>query len=452
MKIFLLFFFIFISCSQLPKKRSDKLSILQGVTNSKEVEFSIVTKKNKDLRFELRDEIGEVLHPDETKIVSRNFSDYIIYKAVFTRNNDKDYNLYVYKGEKVIDQRLIGRGQRAEYKLKLAVVSCMDDYYSKYFNIWKTLADQNPEYLLMIGDNIYADISGIKSGQSIDPETIWERYVDARLSYPIFFQQKLIPVHAVWNDHDYGMNKGHEHFKYKQESKDIFDAFYAQDLSEDDWAKGLGIGGRLSLGDFNLYFLDGRSFRSPDKMGPHLGLDQSAWFYSKIREESTPSFIIKGDQFFGGQGDQESFEGNHPDQFQDFINELKQISTPFIFISGDRHKSEIMQFPRTLFGRPSFEITSGPLHSKIFGELEEARNPWRVVANKSHVNFTIIDNLAEENHWFLDIQNFGEKGEIYYRREVAVYIKDLQDNLKEVRKRRIKKRSYRRIRSLRKKR
>lgn len=446
MKIFFLFFLIILSCSQLPKKRTDKLSILQGVTNSKEVEFNIVATSGRDLRFELRDEIGEILRPVETRIVTRPFSKYSAHKVLFNRDQSKDYNLYVYEGEKIIDQRLIGRGQRSEEKLKLAVVSCMSDYYSHQFKIWNTLASKNPEYLLMIGDNIYADMSGVNKRQSTDPEIIWDRYVDARLSYPIFFQQKLIPIHALWDDHDYGINDGNENFKYKNESKDIFDAFFAQDLSDDDWSRGLGVGGLLSLGDFNLYFLDGRSFRSESKSGSHLGPEQTAWFYSKLREEVTPSLIIKGDQFFGGHTPYESFEGSHPENFQYFVNELKQITTPFIFLSGDRHISEIMQFPRTLFGKPSFEITSSPLHAKIYDDQGESKNPWRVVAEKSNINFTIINNLAQDNHWFLDIENFGLNGELYYKRELAVYIKDLQDNLKEIRKRRYKKRRYRRMR------
>jgi hypothetical protein len=105
-----------------------------------------------------------------------------------------------------------------------------------------------------------------------------------------------------------------------------------------------------------------------------------------------------------------------------------------------------MQFPRSLFGKPSFEITSSPLHARMFGPGNE-QNPWRVVGEMERVNFTIVENVARDNHWFLDIENFGETGDLHYRREVAVYIKDLQDNLAETRKRRSGKRRYRRIRS-----
>ncbi len=445
MKLYFLLFIFLIGCSRLPSKRTDKLSILQGVTNTKEVEFSIVAKKERLLKFQLRDESGIIISPEETKIITRGFSDYGVHKAVFSRDNSKIYNLYVFENEKIVDQRLVGRGQKEESKLKIAVVSCLSDFYSKHFKIWDTLVSKNPEYLLMIGDNVYADQTSANSYTQTTPEIIWERYVDARLRFPIYFQQKLIPTHGLWDDHDYGFNNGNRDFKYKNEAKEIFEAFFAQELSNDDWNQSVGVGGLLSLGDFNLYFLDGRSFRTEEKSGSHLGLDQSAWFYSKLREEVTPSLVIKGDQFFGGYHSYESYEGNHPENFQDFVAELKQMKTPFVFISGDRHLSEIMQFPRSLFGKPSFEITSSPMHAKTFSE-EVDNNPWRVVSEKAKVNFTMIENEAKDNHWFLDVENIGEAGEVHFRRELAVYIKDLQDNLKETRKRRYGKRRYRRLR------
>ncbi len=444
--IHFIFFCFLLSCSKLPSKRMDKVSVLQGVTNSKEVEFSVVTVKGRAFGFELRSEEGNSIYPAETKTVSRNFSDYVIHKLLFERDPSKIYNLLVVEGNRIVDQRLVGGGQKEESKLKIALISCMSDFYSEHFKIWDVLSDRNPDYLLMIGDNIYGDQSSPKSFRATDPKILWERYIDSRLTYPLYFQKKLIPTHALWDDHDYGKNNSGGDFIYKKESREIFEAFFAQDLSDDDWTKGFGVGGVLSLGDFNLYFLDGRSFRSSISTGTHLGADQTEWLYSKLKEEVAPSFIIKGDQFFGGYHPFESFEGQHFDDFQKFVEELRKIPTPFVFLSGDRHMSEIMQFPRSLFGKPSFEITSSPLHAKTYG-ADNFKNPWQVVAEKDHVNFVVIDNLAKENHWFMDIESFGENGEVFFKRELSVYIKDLQDNLKEQRKRRTGKRRYRRLKN-----
>lgn len=442
---FLVLFIILFSCSQLPQKRTDKFSILQGVTNTSSVEFSVLVPNTIKPRFELRSAEGEILNPEEIKTVTRDFSPYTLHKMIFTRDQKKDFNFYVFDGEKIVDQRLIGKGQTDEAKLNVAVASCMDDYFSETFKIWDALAKRNPEYLLLIGDNVYGDKTD-KSGSSAeaDPETLWKRYTDVRLTLPLYFQEKLIPVHAVWDDHDYGANNAGKDYKHREASQEIFEAFMAQDLSDDEWEKGFGVGGHLSLGAFNLYFLDGRSYRAPEKEGGHLGLDQYAWLQTKLKEETAPSLLIKGDQFFGGYHEFESYERNHPLEFTRFVEDLKKHTTPFVFLSGDRHLSEIMQFPRALFGKPSFEITSSPIHAKMFPDNKD-KNPWRVVANQEKYNFTMIQNVAQEDHWFLNVENIGENGDVVYRRELAVFIKDLQNNLNEVRKkRRMGKRRYRR--------
>lgn len=442
---FIILFLFLVGCARLPAKRTDKLSILQGVTSAKEVEFSVVAPKNKALRFELRSLEGEILNPDEVKVVSRDHSTHQIHKIIFTREQAKSFNLYIFEGVKVIDQRLVGRGTLDPNAVKIAVASCSNDFYSQNFQIWDEVAKKNPNYLLLIGDNVYADKSTGGKIIGVDPVVLWDRYVDVRMSLPLFFQEKLIPTHAIWDDHDYGEDDGNSDFKYKADSQAIFVSFWAQELAEEAWNPAFGTGGLLNVGDFNLYFLDGRSFRSSSSDKSHLGNEQEAWLLSKLKEQPGPSFIIKGDQFFGGYHSGGSFEGSHPANFTALTGELGKIDTPFIFLSGDRHMSEIMQFPRGLFKKPSFEITSSPIHNGM-DSSPDSHNPWRVVAEKQNPNFVMISNVAKDNHWFLDVESIGENGKIYFQRELAVYIKDLQNNLQEVReKRRTGKRRYRRV-------
>lgn len=438
--------FIFLtSCTHFNASRKlDKLSILQGITNAKEVEFSIMANKSEELKFELQSAEGESIIPEETKIITRDYSPYAVHKVLFTWGPEKEYNLIVKKGADIVDQRLVGKGQKEDAHLTLAMVSSINDKFEKDFKIWETLAAKHPEYLLFIGDAVITDADTEFTTQATNPEIIWNRYAETRLNLPLFFQEKLIPVHALWDDHDYGEKNGNRFYPHREESKDVFETFYAQSLASLNYSQGFGVGGLLSLGDFNFYFLDSRTFRSKDYEGNHLGYDQSSWFNSKIKEENTPSLIVKGDSFFGNHRSYESFEGRHPEDFKNFTNELTLTKTPVVFLSGDNHVSEIMQFPRGILGRPSFEITTGALHDKIPTD-ESATNPWRVVANTQHPSFTILKNVAREDHWFLDVENIGINGEVYYRRELAVYIKDLQDNLKEVRKRRHGRRRYKRI-------
>ena len=62
---FIFFLILFVGCASAPKPRTDKLSILQGITSAKEVEFSIVGPVGRTFRFELRSSEGEVLEPEE---------------------------------------------------------------------------------------------------------------------------------------------------------------------------------------------------------------------------------------------------------------------------------------------------------------------------------------------------------------------------------------------------
>jgi alkaline phosphatase D len=443
--VLILSLLVLIGCAQTPPRRTDKLSILQGVTSGKEVEFSVVAPRQRNLRFELRDSNGLVIEPDEVKTVSRDYSEFVIHKIIFSRDQKNDYNLYVFEGEALVDQRLIGKGNLSSEEFKLAIASCLNDYKVKLYQIWEEIFKQNPQYLLLVGNNVYADRSSLGKSLQTDPNRIWDRYLEVRLALPLFFQPKLIPTHAIWNDHDYGQDGGDENYQYKKEALDIFTSFWAQDLAEEAWDKGPGASGLLTIGDFNLYFLDARSFRSSSSLGKHLGINQEKWLFEKLKEEKGPSFLIKGDQFFGAHHNGDSFEGNHPRDFTNFVSELSKIETPFILLSGERHLSEIMQFPRGLFNRPSFEITSGPLHSDLNQEYN-LTNPWLVINESQNQNFVMINNLAKDNHWFLDVESIGLKGKVYFRRELAVYIKDLQNNLQEVRKkRRSGKRRYRRF-------
>lgn len=432
----LLLFLLLVGCSSAPTKRTDKLSILQGVTSGNEVEFSVVAPSGPALKFELRSADGGVLAPDEVKLVSRGSSSWVVHKMIFTRDPARVYNFYVFEGEKVLDQRLVGKGAVDPDRLVMAVASGLDQMKDSDLAIWDEVQRQHPEYLLLIGDNVYE--SQNQKSKSNDPEQLWERYLEVRLSLPLFFQEKLIPVHALWDDLDFGS------VKTRDASKEIFDAFWAQNMAEDTWISGPGIGGLLELGDFNLYFLDARSWRSENATGKALGLDQEAWLLAKLKEQPGPSLLIKGDQFFGGYHGGDSFEGSHPGDFVQFTQALAKLDTPFLFLSGDRRLSEIMQFPRGLFKKPSFEITASPVHGGVTTSPESV-NPWRVVSAKDKANFLLIKNVAKDDHWFLDVESIGVDGRVLFRRELAVYIKDLQDNLQEVRKkRRSGERRYRR--------
>jgi hypothetical protein len=161
-------------------------------------------------------------------------------------------------------------------------------------------------------------------------------------------------------------------------------------------------------------------------------------------KSSWPTFIISGDQFMGGYHKYESFEGQHPKSFARFIERLKTTPTPFVFVSGDRHMTEIMQFPRALLGQLSFEFTTSPLHGNVYPQSGvKEPNPWRVVAHDESLNFMTFETWPDETSWHLNVSSRNETGGLIFARELSLTTEALKDFTIEKRQ---KRRKYRRAR------
>ncbi|MCE3013538.1 MAG: hypothetical protein LW878_10795, partial [Proteobacteria bacterium] len=111
-----------------------------------------------------------------------------------------------------------------------------------------------------------------------------------------------------------------------------------------------------------------------------------------------------------------------------FITRLKDVQTPFVFISGDRHLSEIMQFPRAVLGQLSFEFTTSPLHAKTYpGSIAALENPWRVVGVDGVNNMMFFETQLLEQSWKIKPRAVSSKGEILFERELSLTTERLKD-------------------------
>lgn len=86
-----------------------------------------------------------------------------------------------------MDRRQIGQVNLDQSDFQVAIASCMDDRFEEdQDQIWHDLAKDNPQYLFMIGDNVYAT-SILKIGEKfVDKDRLWERYVETRQKLAIF--------------------------------------------------------------------------------------------------------------------------------------------------------------------------------------------------------------------------------------------------------------------------
>ena len=409
-----LFFIAGISVSARPFKNLPpkvlaehrQFSIMQGVTSKNYTSINILRNNRKqpqNLKIRITEkESGKELGSKNLSIKKFNIANSELYELKIKFSSAKNYLLYVSDSDSV-DIREFSNYEQQKANLKVAVCSCLNDnYFSEQIKSWNSVSKLNPDYIFLIGDNVYADI-GDKFSElnGCKPERLLNRYIETRTRLELFYLKQLIPIAMIWDDHDYGKNNGGSNYKYKLASKKIFKDFSLNEnpeVSED----GLGAGFKLKLTNINFLFLDDRFYR--DKKY-HFGKEQEEWLFKNLEAtenakkadiienpEPSQSVIISGDQFFGKYHPFESFEGNHPENFKKFIEKISNLKSTPLFISGDRHISELQKIDLSP-NKKIFEITSSPIHSSLPPEftLKQFPNPHRVwaVANKN--NFCILN-------------------------------------------------------------
>ncbi len=294
---------------------------------------------------------------------------------------------------RVIDRRWFKTIDPQKSSARIALISCIHDLFYRP-KLWQNLFDQKPDAIISTGDNVYVDDPLEFLLPKPNADDIWRRNVEVRNTLPLFFQTELIPYLATWDDHDVGFNGADGSFQELQEARRIFKIFFSPDRIHRNTHRGPGLAAHYSLFGIDLFLLDGRSFRShrnrsdPSQMARVLGTDQMEWLWREINSKNV-SWIMKGDQFFGGYRKGDSSEYRAPQELRDFMNGLRKHSSGRVFFaSGDRHYSEIMKLEPDLLGHESLEITSSSMHSLNF-RLPK-RNSRRLAATRRH-NFVIVD-------------------------------------------------------------
>jgi len=443
---FLFVLFFLAACAHSPGvPHKEGASILQLATNETSVEFNVLLNRGDAAEFIVIKPNGETVIPTIQKTAERASSDWVMHQVQFTAlaPATEDFQLIVKSRGRVLDQRIFRLFSNQGERLRFVVGACSDVRQSEHqAKMWASVAAQNPEWVFLIGDNVYATQT---EKEITDPGQLWQRYVDHRRSLDLYHWKKLIPVHSIWDDNDYGQKDGGLSFALKDEAQAIFKSFFQPAFPVDNLIPGPGVAGRLQLRGMHFTFLDNRSFRDDKSAdGEHFGVDQEAWMLTALKSSQLPTWLISGDQFFGGYHKYESYEGRHPRAFENFLKQLKDVPTPFVFVSGDRHMTEIMQFPRALLGQLSFELTTSPLHGKLFpGSGSGDPNPWRVVANDTSLNFMAVETWLEESSWNVHVVSRNELGTELFRRELSLTTEALKDFTIEKRQ---KRRKYRRAR------
>ena len=388
-----------------PQRRPDGLifaeedktgfSILQGMTDETSAQFSLVLPKN--IPWSVTVQRSDGLHAPlaiQQEIFAREYSDFAVYRLLVEglelRTN------YVLSVSDVTghvhDRREFRALDLSPRSVRLGFVSCALDILHRD-DIYVQLEQQNPDMIFFLGDNVYADRVTVFKKRNADERQLWTRYVETRNRVRLYYQKRLTPVLATWDDHDFGRNNGTREFPHREAARICFETFFPQ-TERPALQNGPGIAKRFIGFGADFYLLDGRYFRDNPALRERklLGATQEKWLFSKV-DPGKASWLLNGSMFFGAYTGKDSFEGVYANDFQSFKDKLRASDGLFCFGSGDVHFSEVMDLEEDLLGYKSFEMVSSSIHSMaIPGHEMRFSNPRRRRATGHH-NFTVFDGV-----------------------------------------------------------
>jgi alkaline phosphatase D len=244
--------------------------------------------------------------------------------------------------------------------------------YGGGYGIFDTMAEEDFEAMLWLGDNIYlreVDFGSLSG--------FVHRYTHTR-SLPEM--QSLLSKgahYAIWDDHDFGPNDCDGSWIHPDWSRASFDAFWPNPASGIPAATELNTTHFL-YGDVEFFLLDNRSHRVNHGMGPEkrqiLGEAQRDWLLNALRNSRASFKVVAiGGQMVSDAAIYENF-AQFPEEralLFDAIDELDIRGV--VFLSGDRHNSELSKL-KLPGGNWIYDLTVSPLTSGSYNHEDEPNN------------------------------------------------------------------------------
>jgi len=385
----------------------------------------VIVPKAQTLSFEIADSKGNLLQPKSVARFSIETSDTaVVHLRISDLSLSQSYELRLRDGPgNVLDRRTFRALDLSPRRAKIAVASCLYDAYLEPSRaMWKSVQDEKPDLLFLIGDNVYAEVANGRFKSPMDEASLWTRYVETFLALDFFRWKQLVPTVVTWDDHDYGMKDGDATNPFKLESQKVLEAFFPRALSSEvpEFIKGPGLSSRFSAFGYGFFLLDNRSFRD---LKTHFGAEQETWLFSNLKALRKPSWLISGDQWFGAYHRFESYEGRHPESLKTFLEQLRILKTsPVVFVSGDRHLSEVSKIESKWLGYETYEFTSSALHSKTYpSNWNTIPNPRQITGVDVKLNFMTFElQPPEKNNVQLKGAIIGANSEALANFEMSV--------------------------------
>jgi alkaline phosphatase D len=283
--------------------------------------------------------------------------------------------------------------------------------YEIYKSIWKT----DPDFMIWGGDNVY-----LRQGEWNSKERTIYRFSKDR-SLPEM-QPLLASVahYAIVDDHDIGPNDCDGHFWNKEATWQVFDDFWANPPK----AKGMkGAVTQFSWYDADFFLLDNRYYRDANHLKTKsgktiLGKEQLEWLKNALASSKARfKFIVMGGQFLNSARRFETYSnyGFAKERLEilDFIYD--QGLENVIFLTGDRHMSEISMYDPSNGNPVIYDLTCSPFTSgpntHAWKEINVFRIPGSLIMQR---NFAKVEIKGQGKERHVEVTYYDKDGRVIY--------------------------------------
>jgi alkaline phosphatase D len=295
---------------------------------------------------------------------------------------------------------------------RIAVGSC--NHQSRSQHMWDWIAAADPQLFLFIGDNNYGDF-GWEGDAALG--SLRDAYAKQAETPELTAFRAGMPMMAVWDDHDYGMNDAGASFTFRRWSETLFETFWG---STDEVRSRPGVYDSRIVGEdgqrTQVILLDTRFFRSDletipysetrPPLGPYvpstdpdktmLGETQWRWLEAELARPADFRIVASSIQVLTDAHNYESWEALPLEREKLFRLLAERKDSGLVLLSGDRHAGGIYtDTPEAANGERLWELTSSSLNLAF---NDTATNTAREPDDKRLTNL-----ISEENFGLVDI-------------------------------------------------
>lgn len=291
------------------------------------------------------------------------------------------------------------------------------DGYGGDYQIFEAMADENPDMMLWLGDNVYL--------REVDFQSIHgyaHRYSHMRATPEMQNLLCACPHYAIWDDHDFGPNDCDGSWVHQDWAQQAFESFWANPTyGVPNRVHGIATAFRFI--DMDFFLLDNRTHRvnhhmktaEPQMLGQH----QIDWLIEALRGSRAPfKFVAVGGQVVSDAAIYENM-AQFPEERDALLSRIDEEGIRgVVFLTGDRHNTELsrIELPN---GGLVYDLTASPMTSGSYDHTDEP-NHHRVDGSMVGVrNYAALSFTGSRKDRKCDIEIRDSAGELIWTYTLA---------------------------------